>query len=288
MKPRAWLAFILLGAVWGSSFLWIKIALREVGPFTLVAIRLLFGILALWVAALISRPSWPREWRTWRNLTILGLFNNALPYLLISWGEVHIDSGVAAILNSTAPLFTMLIAHFLLADDRMSPTRLVALGMGFAGILILFSRDLNGGFRSGFAGQLAVLLATISYAGSSVFARKTTQQLSTVVIAMAPLLGADLIMWGVTPLAEPGFSLPSLPLTWLALAWLGVIGVALAYLLYFYLLHNVGPTRTILVTYAFPLIGVLLGVLFLGEALDWRLALGGGLVVASIVVVNRR
>lgn len=288
MKTRAWLAFLLLGAVWGSSFLWIKLALREVGPFTLVAIRILFGILALSIAAFIYKPDWPKGWRIWRNFTILGLFNNALPYLLISWGEVHIDSSVAAILNSTAPLFTMLIAHFMLSDDRMSPTRLLALAMGFTGILILFSRDLNGGFQRSLAGQLAVLVAAVSYAGASVYARRTTQGYSPVITALAPLFGADLVMWAITPLAEPGFRLPSLPLTWLALLWLGIMGVGLAYLLYFYLLHEVGPTRTVLVTYAFPLVGVLLGVLFLGETLDWHLVAGGALVVASIVVVNRR
>lgn len=288
MKIRAWLAFSALGLIWGSSFLWIKIALEEIGPLLLVALRLFFGILVLSVTAAISRPEWPRQRRIWLTLTFLGLINNALPYLLISWGEQYIDSAVAAILNSTAPLFTMLIAHQFLSDDRMTSTRVAGLLLGFLGILVLFSRDLPGGMQRGLLGQAAVLLAAMLYAISSVFARRKTIGLAPAVQALVPLIGADALIWGMTPLLEGPLHLPRLPLTWVAVVWLGSLGVAVAYYLYFYLLHTVGPTRTILVTYVFPLIGVALGVFFLNERLDWHLALGAGLVVCSIAVVNRR
>jgi drug/metabolite transporter (DMT)-like permease len=286
LKPKDWLAFILLGLAWGTSFLWIKIAVQEIGPFLLVALRLLFGILGLTVVVIYTRPAWPKERRLWMALAVLGITNTALPFVLISWGEQYIDSAVAAVLNSTVPLFTMLIAHFTLRDDRITATRLIGLLVGFAGIIILLSRDLVSGAQANLLGQAAVLLAALFYAGSSVFARKNTQGLTPMVQALVPLVVADALMWLVTPLVEAPLALPSLPLTWLAIAWLGLIGSCLAYLLFYYLLHSVGPTRTTLVTYVFPVVGVVLGVVFLNELLDWQLFVGGAMVVGSIVLVN--
>ncbi len=288
MKTKDWLAFILLGTVWGSSFLWIKIAVQEIGPILLVALRLLFGILALLVVAAYNRPQWPRRRRVWINLALLGLINNALPYALISWGEQYIDSGVAAVLNSTTPLFTMIVAHLFLTDDRMTRQRVLSLLLGFAGVVMLFSRDLFSGPRGSLLGQMAVLLASLSYAFASVFARRTTKELSLVIRALVPLLGADLLMWTLVPVFESPVTLPQLPLTWFSIVWLGVLGVAGAFLLYFYLLHSVGPTRTVLVTYIFPLVGVGLGVIFLNERLDWQLLAGTMLIIASVVMVNTR
>lgn len=288
MKTKDWLAFILLGLVWGSSFLWIKIAIAEVGPFLLVALRLLFGILTLLAVIAVTRPVWPKDRRVWLSLTFLGVINNALPYVLISWGEKFIDSAVAAILNSTTPLFTMVVAHLLLSDDRMNRGRLLALFTGFAGILILFGRDANNGFEGSLVGKGAVLLAAVFYAFASVYARRTTKGLAPAVQAIVPLLGADLLLWGAAPIVEAPLTLPRLPITWLAIVWLGVIGVAVAYLLFFYLLHSIGPTRTTLVTYVFPLVGVALGVLFLNERLDWNLIGGTILIVGSIMIVNRK
>jgi drug/metabolite transporter (DMT)-like permease len=288
MKLKDWLAFILLGTIWGSSFLWIKIAVQEIGPLLLVALRLLFGIFALLVVVAYNRPQWPRQRRVWVNLALLGLINNALPYTLISWGEQYIDSAVAAVLNSTTPLFTMLIAHLFLTDDHMTRQRVISLFLGFTGLVLLFSRDLLAGPQGSLLGQMAVLLASISYAFASVFARRTTRGLSPVVQALVPLLSADLLLWTLAPAAESPLTLPQLPLTWLSLIWLGVLGTGAAFLLYFYLLHSVGPTRTVLVTYIFPLVGVALGVIFLNESLDWQLMAGAVMVIASVVLVNTR
>jgi drug/metabolite transporter (DMT)-like permease len=303
MKTKDWVAFIALGMIWGSSFLWIKIAVQEANPITLVAFRMFFGLCGLLVIVLFTHPKWPLDRRTWVMLTILGVFNNALPYALISWGEQYIDSAVAAILNSTTPLFTMIIANIFLRDDRMTVSRVVGLLVGFAGIIVLVSRDLVSGVQLNLLGQGAVLLAAFSYGGSAVFARRITKGISPILQALIPLFGADLIMWvgafGISynqSAANMAASFrtvldgifPNLPLTWVAFLWLGLLGTGIAYLLFFNLLHSVGPTRTTLVTYVFPLVGVILGVLFLGETFDWHLFVGGGLVVGSIVVANRR
>lgn len=290
MKLKDWLAFLALGLAWGSSFLWIKIAIQEIGPFTLVALRLLFGVVGLLAVVAYSRPRWPGARRLWWVLVILGLTNTAVPFVLISWGELFIDSAVAAVLNSTVPLFTMLIAHVFLSDDRMTLPRIVGLLVGFGGVIILLSRDLvfQSGLSGGVLGQGAVLLAALFYAGSGVFARRNTQGLSPIVQALVPLLVADSAIWLAVPLTESPLTLPQLPLTWVAILWLGLVGSCFAYLLYYYLLHSVGPTRTTLVTYVFPLVGVALGVIFLNELLDWHLFVGGTMVVGSIAVVNWR
>ncbi|MGB9641063.1 MAG: DMT family transporter [Anaerolineales bacterium] len=288
MKPKDWAAFILLGLVWGTSFLWIKIAVKEIGPLLLVSLRLLFGIIGLLFYLGWTKPKFPIDRQTWIQLTILGLINNAIPYLLISWGEIYIDSAVAAILNSTAPLFTMILAHFLLTDDPMTSKRVIALFIGFVGIVVLMERDLNGVLVRGVLGQLAVLTAAVFYAISSIYARRITSDQPAAIRAILPLIGADILVWMITPIAEHPIVLPVIPLTWLAVIWLGIMGVSLAYILYFYLLHSVGPTRTVLVTYVFPLVGVVLGVLFLGETLDWNLIVGGLMVIGGIILVNRK
>ncbi len=292
MKLKDWLAFIVLGTLWGSSFMWIKIAVQETNPILLVAIRLSFAILTLTAAALIARQAMPKSGRMWIILTIFGFTNVAIPYVLITWGEQHIDSAIAAVLNSTTPLFAMLIAHFALADDRITARKLIGLITGFLGILILISRDLNrstmleGNPILLILGQGAVLLASLLYAGSAVFARRNLKGLSYIEQGLVPLLGSTLILWLLAASAEGPLSLPELPITWLSLAWLGILGSGLAFLLYYYLIHSVGPTRSTLVTYIFPLVGVALGVLILGEKLDLQLAFGSILIVGSIVVVN--
>lgn len=290
VKLKDWIAFSLLGLAWGSSFLWIKIAVSEIGPFTLVAFRLLFGILGLIAVVTYNRPNWPASQRLWIVLVILGLTNTAIPFVLISWGETHIDSAVAAVLNSTVPLFTMVIAHVFLSDDRITLPRVIGLLVGFGGVVVLLSRDLD--FRSGLSGNVlgqgAVLLAALFYAISGVYARRNTQGLSPIVQALVPLIVADSAIWLAAPLVEMPFRFPQLPLTWIALLWLGIIGSCIAYLLYYYLLHSVGPTRTTLVTYVFPLVGVTLGVVFLNELLDWHLFVGGSMVVGSIAIVNQK
>ena len=287
MPVRSWGAFLLLGSIWGSSFLWIKIALEELEPFTLVGYRLLFGAVGMALVLIARRPALPIKRRTWLLLALMGLTNTALPFVLISWGETVIDSAVASILNSTTPLFTLIIAHYFLSDERMNVPRALGLLLGFAGILLLFSRDVGlEGFRSGLLGQAAVLAAALSYAGSSVFARRAFRDVPLLIQAAIPLFSADLLIWVGAVTLESPVNIPALPITWVALAWLGLLGSCIAYLLYFYLINNVGSTRSTLVTYMFPVIGVALGVLFLDERLDLRLIIGALMVVAGIGVVN--
>lgn len=286
MQPKHWTAFIFLGGVWSASFLWIKIALDEIGPNTLVAWRVLFGLLFAGGAVFIQRKAWPRDWAGWLPFLVLGVTSVAIPFFLITWGELSIDSAVASILNATVPLFTIVIAHLFLQDDKMTVQRVAGLFIGFIGVVVLLSEDLFAGVHGSVLGQAAVILASIFYAGSSVYARKKTQSAPGLVRGAAPLVSATLIMWLVAPVLESPLKVPQLPLTWIAVLWLGILGSGLALILWYYLLHEIGPTRTGMVTYIFPLGGVVLGVIFLNEQLSWQLAVGALLIIASIVVVN--
>ena len=167
MKTKHWFVFILLGTIWSSSFMWIKLAVQEVGPITLVAFRALFGLLFCFVVMSIQRVRLPRTFKSWLPLLVVGLTNIAIPFFLISWGELSIDSAVASILDATVPLFTILIAHYLLQDDKITIPKLLGLLIGFAGIVVLMSKDI-GASPSSLLGQAAVVVASIFYAISAV------------------------------------------------------------------------------------------------------------------------
>jgi drug/metabolite transporter (DMT)-like permease len=294
MKLKEWGAFALLGLIWGSSFLWIKIAVQDTGPFTLVAFRLLFGLIGLLVVMTVQRQPISRNPHVLLAFLFMGVFNTAVPFTLISWGETRIDSGLAAILNSTTPLFTIIIAHFWLRDEKITLPRILGLIVGFVGVVILVSRDLNlDGTQINIAGQLAIILASISYAAAATFSRRHLRGQPPILQSTMVVLIADAVMWAALPVVhnvapelDMPMKLPSLPITWIAIAWLGLLGSCVAYLLFFYLVNTWGPTRTTLVTYVFPVIGLILGVVFLKEIADWRLIVGSVLVVAGIGVVN--
>lgn len=285
MQPKHWFVFILLGAIWSSSFLWIKIAVREISPITLVAYRVLFGLLFSILIILIQRTKIPRDFKSWLPFIILGISNVAIPFFLISWGEQAIDSAVAAILDSTVPLFTIIIAHFLLHDDKMTWPKVIGLLTGFAGVIILMSKDI-GGSPSSVLGQIAVVAACLFYAGSSVYARKSTQDASGLFRGAGPLVSSTAVMWVAAFAIEQPVKVPQLSITWIALLWLGILGSGFAFILNYYLIHEIGPTRTTMVTYLFPLGGVTLGVLFLHELITWQLITGAILIVASLAVAN--
>ena len=285
MKPKHWFVFILLGSIWSSSFLWIKIAVAEIGPITLVAFRVLFGLLFSITVILVQRVQVPRTLKEWTPFLILGISNVAIPFFLISWGEQAIDSGVAAILDATVPLFTIVIAHYLLHDDKMTVPKVSGLLTGFIGVVILMSKDIGSSIGP-ILGQLAVVVASMFYAGSSVYARKSTTEASGIIRGGGPLVSSTAVMWLAAITTERPITIPHLPITWIALLWLGVLGSGFAFILNYYLIHEIGPTRTTMVTYIFPLGGVILGVAFLHEQLSWQVLVGGALIVASLAVAN--
>jgi drug/metabolite transporter (DMT)-like permease len=285
VKPKHWFVFILVGAIWSSSFLWIKIAVQEISPNTLVAFRALFGLLFGLVIMSIQGVRWPSRFKSWFPLLLLGITNIAAPFFLISWGEQSIDSGVASVLDATVPLFTIVIAHLALRDDKITVPKLLGLLTGFAGVIILMSKDF-GASTSTVLGQIAVIAASVFYAGSAVYVRRVTEDTPAILRSAVPLLSATVVMWLATFYIERPVEIPQLGITWIALLWLGVLGSGLAFLLAFYLIHEIGPTRTSMVSYLFPLGGVILGVTILHEPLTWQLIAGAILIISSLAIAN--
>ncbi len=289
MRLREWGAFVLLGTIWGSSFLWIKIAVGEIGPATLAAIRLAFGLVGLLTVAWMTRQRFTTLRTHFPSYLFMGVFNTAVPFVLISWAETRIDSALAAILNATMPLFALVIAHYWLTDERMTLTRVLGLVTGFIGVVVLVSREFGPqGVGGNIWGQVAMLAAAISYALAATFSRRHLRGHPPLVQATMVVLIADAVTWMVAPVMDHPLLFPHRGLTWFALAWLGLLGSCAAYMLYFYLINAWGPTRASLVTYVFPVIGLVLGIVFLHEAADWHLLVGSALVVGGIVVVNLR
>jgi drug/metabolite transporter (DMT)-like permease len=286
LSTKEWLKFSLLSLLWGSSFLWIKIVIAEVGPFTLVAVRVLLAVVGSLVVVLIRRPSWPG--RSFLPVfLVLGLINTALPFTLISFSEQYISSGMASILNGTVPLFTIMLAPLFLRDDPITLPKATGLLVGFMGVIVLVSNQFNDGINDQVIGIGAMLLAALSYASANVFARRKTKGLTPDVQTLGQMVMALFIIVPAAVTIEAPFTLPRLPISWIALGWLGLLGTAIGTLLYYSLLHAVGPTRTALVTFMFPLVGVLLGIIFLGEHVTWQQIIGGTLIISGIGVVNQ-
>lgn len=287
---REWLIFIFLGFfAWGASFLWIKIALEDIGPFALVMYRMAFGAVATWILIyfLGLKVNYTRQ-RLLGSMFV-GAVGLALPITLLSWGETRIDSGLAGIINGTVPLWTMIIAHFALHDDRITRHKALGLIVGFLGLIILVGRDIDfHGLGGSMAGQLAVIAMAICYAISIVFTRrylKGQHPLNTSAIAISTALAVMVI---ATPIFESPISVPRELITWLACSWLGVFGMAFALWAYYHLLNSWGATRSSLVTYVFPVSAVMLGAIFLNEKITWHLIAGGALIIGGIALVNKK
>jgi drug/metabolite transporter (DMT)-like permease len=290
-RPR-WVlpvAFVSLGLIWGSSFAWIKIAVEDVPPATLVAWRMTLGAIGMLLLIAAFRLRVPRGAGEWLPLVVLGAVNAALPIFLISWGQQFVDSGTAAVLNSLTPIFSLLIAGIALRVEPVTALRVIGLLLGFIGAALLASRELElRADASGLIGAVAVVVAAFSYAVGASYARHRIQRAHRYVVAGGTLLFASIDAWVLALLADGGVVLPTRLETIVAIAWLGILGSFVAYVLFFFLIEHLGATMASMVTYLFPVVGVGLGVLLLGERMDVRLAIGTVLVLIGIIVVSLR
>jgi drug/metabolite transporter (DMT)-like permease len=289
MSSKNWLRFWGAGLIWSTSFLWIKIAVSQISPFVLVGFRTLFGTLGILAIILLNK----KTHLTWQILhpwlgifAFIGFINVALPFVLISWGEQFIPSGIASVLNSTTPLFTIILAAFFLQEDRLTLPKALGLLIGFGGVVFLFLPELSNSRIENLLGLGAVLLASLCYALSGIVIKRKVHGVKPELQVLLQYAFATLMMWSFTVSVERPVILPALPITWIALLWLGLLGSSLASSLQFALLHSVGPTRASTVTYVPPLVGLLLGAIFLREPLGWETLIGGGLIVIGIMLVN--
>ena len=289
MRAKDYGVLGLLALIWGASFLFIKIAVEDVSPATVVLGRLAFSVATLLVI-LAVRPKLGAGWRRyWRLGVAVGIVNNVLPFLLIAWGETRIASGVASILNATTPLFTVLLAHFWMGPggEALSWRRGAGVLLGFLGVGVLIGPEafrIGGGGVSQTLGELAVLIAALAYGIGALMNKRYS--------GSAPLVGpftmqtsALVVMLPVALLWSPPTRLPSLGAIG-SMAELGILGTAVAYLLYFRLINAVGPTRTALVTYLLPCTALLWGAIFLGEQVSWNALAGLVLVLFGTLLTN--
>ncbi len=284
----AWLSFALLTIFWGSSFLWIKIALVEVSFDLLVAMRLTFAFLVLFVVFLRKGEKFPRSKKIWMEVTYLSLFSPLIPFYLITWAETRISSAAAALLNGTVPLFAFVIAHFFVAGEKFRSKRAIfGLFVGFAGIVFIYWKDaeqellsLSG---SSLSGKAAVTLAALLYAVHAALAKSSVKKVSRIAFSTSTMLVGAVLAWANIFLRSETLLWPQKGLSWVALLWLGVLGTGLAFTLYFYLIEVWGAAKSTLVTYTFPVVGFLLGMIFLGEKASWNLFVGAICIVFSVL-----
>lgn len=285
--PFDWFVFLALGFMWGSSYLFIKIAVDDFGTFTLITLRLLIGAAFLWLVLRAARTPLPRERRIYGHLIVMATINIALPFSLITWAEQSVDSALAAILNSTVPLFVIVIAPAFLPEEPIRVNGLVGLAIGFIGVVLLVSPNLVG-VRGDPLGALALLGSSLTYAIGNVYNRRNVRGLPPMIPAVFQVTFALLIVAVLAVVLEqPWTAAPELD-AWFAVVWLGIFGSGLAYLAYFRLLGRWGATRTALVAYLLPIFGIVLGWLVLDEQVDLTLIVGTALVIAGVAIVNAR
>jgi drug/metabolite transporter (DMT)-like permease len=287
MGLRNFLWLLFLSSLWGPSFLFIKVAVGEIPPLTLVVGRVGIATLLLYAILRMQRRNLPKFGRIWKHFAVVGFFSNALPFFLFSWGEQYIDSALAAILNGTTPLFTIVLAHFFLADDRMSPVKVMGILLGFGGLVLLIAPSLVEGVRITTWGLIAATMAAACYGVAIVYTRKNLRGLPPLVAPTAQLMMATIYLLPLSLFIEHPFSL-SLPSGAAigSLLSLSIFGTALAFVVYYRILEETSATYVSMVTYLAPSIGVILGIIILNEQLGWSAYIGCVLILLGVMVVN--
>ena len=294
---RKWAAFWALGFIWGSSFLLIRVGVEQLSPFQLVFIRTGIAALGLNIVLLLQGKHLPFNGRALVPLVIIGIGNTTISFALITWGEKSITSGLAALMQSTASLFTLVIAHFVFADERITPQKIAGLVVGFIGVTVLASRSMTNGSIDVpmLTGALAVVFASLFYATFSTYSRKVIQNRfepimvstgamtfaalsSGICMVLAPYLGGQ----AATPLNTVSTNVLG------AVVMLGLLNTFIAYIIFYWIVRELGAARSSMVTYVVPGVGLVLGAIILHEVIDWRIILGALLIFAGIAIVNLR
>ncbi|MCB8819587.1 DMT family transporter [Microvirga rosea] len=290
MAASDWLLLIALSIIWGGSFLFIGVAVKELPPLTIVALRVILAAVALRLVLAVMGIAVPRGWRIWAAFFVMGILNNAIPFTLIVWGQRHIASGLASILNATTPLFTVIVAHYLTTDERLTPQRLSGIVVGFLGVAVMIGASALSLGNADVWAQLAVLGAALSYGFAGVFGRRfKAMGIQPLVIATGQVTASSVLLLPMALLVDRPWtlSLPSLPAI-LAIGSLALISTAFAYILFFRLLARAGATNVGLVTFLIPISAILFGVLILGERLELRQITGMGLIGIGLILIDGR
>jgi len=290
MGGREWATLGALSVLWGGSFLFVGVAVREIPPVALVAARVALAALALHLVIRLMGERVPTTRAAWSAFFGMGLLNNVVPFTLIAWGQAHIASGLASILNATTPLFTVIVAHWLTADEKMRGRRLAGVAIGFAGVAVMVGGAALASLGVDVAAQLAVLAAAVSYALSGVFGRRfKALGIPPLATAAGQVTASSLMLAPVALLIAPPWALP-LPSAGaiLSVIALALASTALAYILFFRVLASAGATNVAVVTFLIPGTAILLGALVLGERLEPKHFAGMALIGLGLAVLDGR
>jgi drug/metabolite transporter (DMT)-like permease len=287
MKPR--LVWLLLCCIWGSTWLFIKLGLEDLPPFTFAGIRFLIAVSILFVIIIIRRLPFPRERRHWLLLVISGVLAFCVNYGLVFWGEQYISSGLAALLQATIPAFGLVIAHFYLPSERLTPARVLGVVLGVVGVAVVFSNQLDVAGLQALAGCAALVVSAVGAAYSNVLVKTYGKDLDPAILAGGQMF------FGVIPLLLIGISFEGNPLKlhWTpmavaALLYLAIVGSVVAFLLYYWLVQHMDVTNTMLIALITPVAAVVLGMIVLNEELHWRTLLGGLMIISGIAIIVTR
>lgn len=290
---RNWLKLISLGIIWGASFMSVTIALRDFGPFTVVASRVVLGAIALYVvirALGIGLPDWRTSdgKRIWGFALLMGIFSNALPFTLLSWGQKYVASGFAGVCMAVVPLFVLPLAHVLVPGERMSPRKVVSFLIGFVGVVILIGFDAFRSLGSDFEAlaRMACLGASLCYAIGSISTRlcppTNMLSLSAAALICAAVLILPIALW------QEGLPSTASPLTLASLIYLAILPTAIAQVMVVQVVRDAGPSFMSLVNYQVPVWSVLFGALLLHEELPPQLLISLALILSGLLLGRKR
>ncbi len=290
MSGADWGIIFLLSLLWGGAFFMIELGLRGFPPNTLVFLRMALAVPPMLFILKFMGHTMPNDRKSWTQLFILGAINAAFPFILFFWGQTHIDSGLASILNATTPLWGVVTAHFLTRDEKATPARIAGVLLGLAGIIVMVGPDALGGMSGGVLAQIACLAATLLYALAAVYGRTLSQSTMTpLVVATGQVVTAAIIMLPVMLIADQPWTLPVAGWD----AWAGAVGLAIpstaiAYFFYFRLIDRAGASNAMLVAFIMPVIAVILGVVALGETMEPKEIAGAVLIALGLLAIDGR
>src|SRR3954449_4090017 len=290
MNGRDWAILGTLALIWGGAFFFIGVAVRHVPPLTYVWLRLTIAAAAMWAYVYFRGEKLGLPASAWGSILLLALLNNALPFTLFGWGQTHIASGLASILNATTPIWGVVVAHFLTQDERMNPRKIAGVLLGFGGVATMIGPSLLSSLGSNALAQLACVTASLSYALAAVWARRFRRQgLSPMSVTTGQLTAGALMMLPLSMIVDKPWTHAFPPLTaWAAIAALALFCTAFGYVLYFRLIATSGATNALLVTLLVPPVAILLGALFLNEVLAPQDFIGLALIALGLAAIDGR
>jgi drug/metabolite transporter (DMT)-like permease len=290
MNRSDWLIIGVLALIWGGAFFFIGVAVRHVPPLTYVWLRLTIAAAAMWMFLRFGGHSLDLPRQVWASIVLLAVLNNALPFALFGWGQTHIASGLASILNATTPIWGVVVAHFLTHDERMSPRKIAGVLLGFGGVATMIGPSLLSSLGTNALAQLACVTASLSYAIAAVWARRFRRiGVSPLSVTTGQLTAGAAIMLPLSLIVDHPWQLAMPPLSALgAIVALALLCTAFGYVLYFRLIDRAGATNALLVTLMVPPTAILLGALFLNETLAPQDFFGLGLIALGLAAIDGR